>query len=304
MKAKHWAIAGVLSMALNLFLGGVLFGKFFRPDKPPPGIGPISLLRVPPDFDPATKKIIDNSREKHHDEIRRAVRQASTARFAAIDALCATDFDETKAREAFLDFQAKTASAQSAMNDSLVDAAKLMNPEQRALLKDSLVRGASEGRRGRGRGPGGFPSVEQGGLPPPSGPMPPHSLLPPPSENSATAVLSDDPAAPEWSAPNSPAASAADVAQNPVPVPPDSSNHASGGASPGASANDPNTVKRDVGDPTNQDPSGVDGDVGMSQKRDSAGQPSDKRSPRGATSGTRSRPRGRNLGDSAIESPW
>ena len=154
--AKPWAVLALLSLALNLFLGGLLMGRSFRPDKPPADVGPISLLRSPQDLDPAARQIVDRTREKHHKGIRRSMAKAGRARLAAIDALCAREFDETKAREAFQAFRSETNVAHDAMHESLIEAAKQMTPEQRAVLKDTLHRsGVREGWKGRGRGPGG-----------------------------------------------------------------------------------------------------------------------------------------------------
>jgi Spy/CpxP family protein refolding chaperone len=154
--AKPWAVLALLSLAVNLFLGGLLVGRTFRPDKPPGDMGPISLLRSSQDLDPAARQIVDRTREKHHKGIRRSMANAARARLAAINALCARDFDEAKAREAFRAFRAETNVAHDTMQESLIEAAKQMTPEQRAVLKTSLVRsGVREGWKGRGRGPGG-----------------------------------------------------------------------------------------------------------------------------------------------------
>jgi uncharacterized membrane protein len=156
LNAKPWAVLALLSLAVNLFLGGLLLGRTFRPDRPPADVGPISLLRSPQDLDPAAREIVDRTREKHHKGIRRSMAKAGRARLAAIDALCASDFDEVKAREAFQAFRAETNIAHDTMHESLIEAAKQMTPAQRAVLKDTLVRsGGREGWKGRGRGPGG-----------------------------------------------------------------------------------------------------------------------------------------------------
>ncbi len=154
--AKPWAVVALVSVALNLFLGGLLLGRSFRPDGPPADVGPISLLRAPQNLDPAARKIVDETREKHHKGIRRSMAKAGRARLAAIDALCARDFDEAKAREAFQAFRAETNVAHDVMHESLIEAAKQMTPEQRAVLRETLLRSKGrEGWKGRGRGPNG-----------------------------------------------------------------------------------------------------------------------------------------------------
>ena len=140
-KAMVWAVVALLSLATNLFLGGLLLGKSFRPDRPPGGIGPIALLRPPQGFDPATSEIVERTRQKHHHGIRKAMTRMGEARAEAVEALCAKEFDEAKAREAFRAFQSVSNTAHESMNESLMDAARQMTSEQRELLRESLHKG-------------------------------------------------------------------------------------------------------------------------------------------------------------------
>lgn len=156
--AKTWAVIAVLSLAANLFLGGLLVGRSFRSDKPlpPPSvIGPIALLRSSQDLDPAARQIVENAREKHREEIHRSMMSASRSRRAAIEAVCAKDFDEAKAREAFRAYRDQTVRTHDVMHESLIDAAKQMTAEQRMVLREVLMRsGGRGGWKGRGRGVG------------------------------------------------------------------------------------------------------------------------------------------------------
>lgn len=156
LKAKPWAVLALISLALNLFLGGLLVGRMLRPDRPPPDTRPISLLRSSRDLDPEARAIVDKAREKHHRDIRRSMTQAGEARLAAVEALCAKDFDEAKVREAFLAFRKEANVSQDKMHEALIDAAKQMTPEQRAVLREALMRERGrEKMRGRPRGPRG-----------------------------------------------------------------------------------------------------------------------------------------------------
>jgi len=151
LKAKPWAVLALLSLVLNLFLGGLLAGRLLRPDHPPREMGPISLFRASKDLDPGSREIVDRVREKHHRSIRETMERAASARAAVIDSLCAEQFDEAKAREAFKTFRTEMGGAQDEMHESLIEVAKEMTPAQRAKLKEVLLR-AREGRHGRPRG--------------------------------------------------------------------------------------------------------------------------------------------------------
>jgi len=151
LKAKPWAVLALISLALNLFLGGLLAGRLLRPDRSPREMGPISLFRASKDLDPGSREIVDRVRDKHHRSIRDTMGRAATARAAAIDALCAEQFDEAKAREAFQAFRKEMGGAQDEMHESLLEVAKEMTPAQRTKLKEVLLRGR-EGRRGRPHG--------------------------------------------------------------------------------------------------------------------------------------------------------
>ena len=175
-RARVWAVSLLLSLALNLFLGGVLLGRSFRPERPPSPMGPLALLRAPQELDPAARDVVDRTREKHDKEIRRAMRHASKAREEAVDALCVEDFNESEARRAFRLFRAEMEVAHEAMNESLIETAKQMNGAQRSVLREELVRSARPaGRWGKGRGPGVVP---HGAFPEPPHPPPVHSVVP------------------------------------------------------------------------------------------------------------------------------
>lgn len=156
LKAKPWAVLALISLALNLFLGGLVVGRMLRPDRSPADTRPISLLRSSRSLDPAARAIVDRAREKHHRDIRGSMARVGAARLAAVEALCAPDFDEAKAREAFAAFRKEVNFSHDKMHESLIDAAKQMTSQQRADLKEALMRDRGwERNRGRFRGPRG-----------------------------------------------------------------------------------------------------------------------------------------------------
>lgn len=152
LKAKPWAVLAVISLTLNLFLGGLVVGRFLRPDPPPRDMGPIALFRVSRDLDPASREIIERVREQRREGISDAMHEAAEARMKAVDALCAEDFDEARAREAFEAFRKQSRRAHDEMHEALIDVAKAMTPEQRIELREVLQRGKRGKWRGRHHG--------------------------------------------------------------------------------------------------------------------------------------------------------
>lgn len=148
LKAKPWAVLAMISLALNLFLGGLVLGKVLRPDRPPAHMGPISLFRASKELDPKSQELVDKVRDKHGDEIRERMGRTMTARTRAIDALCAEQFDEAAVRDTFDAFRKESDGAHDAMFASLVEVAKQMTPEQRKALGEALQKKGS-GRRGK-----------------------------------------------------------------------------------------------------------------------------------------------------------
>jgi len=159
--AKKWAIALVVSLALNLFLGGMMTARWMmRPHRPPHrGMGmhvrslKSSLGRH---LDPSVHGTLERVDAKHREIIRERMKDAAEASRSAKDALSGEPFDEAKAKEAFADARAKQAAAREAMQNALIELAAALPPAERAKLGKAW--GRRDGPRGRGdrrRRPGG-----------------------------------------------------------------------------------------------------------------------------------------------------
>ena len=147
-KAKPWAWIAIVSVAINLFLAGMLVTQFVR--RPPRGeMGPISMRGLAAAVDPSARPVVERVRDEHRDRIVAKMREAGMARRNAMDALTAEDFDEAKARAAFDAFQQKSDEAQKEMHGSLIELAKALPPDQRAKMREAL----RHGHRGRFGGP-------------------------------------------------------------------------------------------------------------------------------------------------------
>ncbi len=149
--AKHWAIALLISVALNLFLGGLIAARYMRGPRGGPSMGRHYLR-----FDglrqvlgPEAKDAIDQVDAKYSDSIRQKMREAMEARRAATEALTAEPFDAEKARQAHADLIAKETAARGATHEALVELASALPAEQRAKLGEAM---SKRGKRGHGKG--------------------------------------------------------------------------------------------------------------------------------------------------------
>jgi uncharacterized membrane protein len=148
-RAKPWAWFALVSVAINLFLAGMLVTRFVR-RAPHDDMGPISMHGLAEAVDPSARPVVERVRDEHRDRMVAKMREAGEARRAAMEALTAGDFDEARARAAFDEFQQKSNEVQKEMHGSLIDLAKSLPPDQRVKMRDAL------GRRPHGRfgGPG------------------------------------------------------------------------------------------------------------------------------------------------------
>jgi uncharacterized membrane protein len=151
--AKHWAIALVVSLALNLFLGGIFAARWLGGPRGGPRSGKPHLrfdaLREA--LGPEAKAAIDQVDGKHSAAIRETMGEMMAARRAATEALTADPFDADKAREAHRSLIAKETAARGAMHEALVELAAALPAEQRAKLGKAMSRRGKRGRHGRGR---------------------------------------------------------------------------------------------------------------------------------------------------------
>jgi len=200
--AKHWAIALVISLGLNLFLGGMMAARWMRE---PPGGAPMGRPHLHFDglreaLGPEARDVIDQVQAKHSDGVRQKFRAAMAARRAATEALTAEPFEADKARQAHDELLEKEMAARHAMHEALVELAAGLPAEQRAKLGKAMRKRGKGGRHGRdGRGRGGRARGRDGRGPPPE-PGPPPTSVEPTTTASTTPV--PPPSAPPSATPN------------------------------------------------------------------------------------------------------
>jgi Spy/CpxP family protein refolding chaperone len=151
--ARRLAIALVVSVALNLFLGGfILAMRAFRADagherghRHGHFIGPRGLLR---DGDPAVERAVRGVMQRRERALRAQGEKLRASRRAASAAFAAEPFDAQALERALAELRAQTMESQRLMHQALVEVAPSLTPEQRERLpKRALSRTPGFGDR-------------------------------------------------------------------------------------------------------------------------------------------------------------
>ncbi len=156
--AKRWAIALLASLAVNLFLGGMLVGRWIERPKAGASVqgerGGLSLPRLRRHLDPPAQATLDEVVAKHRPEIRDRRRKAGRARRRAMAALVAEPFDQAQARAALDEFGDKSLAMQQGAHEAMLELAASLTPAERQRLREAMAsrRKGLEGKRRRRQG--------------------------------------------------------------------------------------------------------------------------------------------------------
>lgn len=138
----RWGLLLVASLALNLFIGGLVLGRLIHPPGPPPP-APSAMLSGPGGaFDGLDGSYRDKAVRRLKDrsgELRGHFQGLREAREAVSRAMLAEPFDRAGLEEAFAGLRAVSEQTQAALHGLLVDAAEDMPAKERG----SLLRGIS-----------------------------------------------------------------------------------------------------------------------------------------------------------------
>ena len=149
IRTKPWALLFLISLALNLFLAGMMAGRWLHRGKPGEGMGMGRV--VPPESQPVARRVMAS----HRAAMGERSREARESRKRAIEALSAEPFDAARASAALKEFRAKAALVDDEMNTAMVELAGALPPGQRAQAAKNLERGGGPRfRMQRWGGPG------------------------------------------------------------------------------------------------------------------------------------------------------
>ncbi len=149
-RGKLCSVLLVVSLAANLFLGGVLAGRWFRPAPASFEPGAFSMNRMRRALGPEARPAVDRVWARHQADIADRMRTAAEARDRATQSLRADPFNPAKAAADLAEFRARAAEVQQAMHGAVIELAADLTPEQRRRLASAVDR-AGPGRRRGGR---------------------------------------------------------------------------------------------------------------------------------------------------------
>ena len=142
-----WAL--MASLALNLFLGGVIGVRFWRehwrdgPERMAGQLGPTARLAAA--FPESGREKVKAALDAKQQELRDRGREFRRTRAEALQVLSAEPFDRAKVTAAFAEAR-RTADAMSMIaQDAIIEAGEKLTSEERKALRDRL---AERDRRG------------------------------------------------------------------------------------------------------------------------------------------------------------
>lgn len=160
-RSRVIAIALFASLALNLFLGGVMVGRWLAPQPPAAAFeaggfgGLIANMRAAAAMLPAEQQAALREAMGHHrTEIRQELIALRDARQAALATLAGEPFDRGATEAAFVELQMRSQAVQTAIHEAMLDAAERLPVEARRHLVESGRHWPGDrGMMGRGGSP-------------------------------------------------------------------------------------------------------------------------------------------------------
>ena len=161
-RSRRWRWALVVSLALNLFLGGAMIGGWAagvnRP--PPPEAFDMSFQGIARDLPPEVRATLRQAFLDERENFWAAADAVRIARREVYDALIADDFSEETMAAALASLRQATVDAQSVVHNMMASLGDELGPEGRAALAEA-ARQRFGGRHGNGP-----PSRDHGQGPP------------------------------------------------------------------------------------------------------------------------------------------
>jgi uncharacterized membrane protein len=147
---RPWALLFLVSLGINLFLGGVIATRWMTRRPPHGDLRPFPVMRMRRALGPEADPAIDRAMGRHSRELARRQRETRDARQRAFEALSAEPYERENAAAALADFRAKLGAMQQTMDDVMLEFAAELTPQQRRRLQEAMERGGTLGG-GRGR---------------------------------------------------------------------------------------------------------------------------------------------------------
>lgn len=161
-------IALLLSLIFNIFAVGVFTGRVLKPNEPPRpqlshrGDDPMRFMRYAHELSPESKEVFRSAMRENIPAIREKRKELRQLTNAYNEALQAEPWDRTAVDAALLEVQMAQADIRKMIGKSFVNAVEKLEPEDRALLRDSDRRRMHRrDPRGAKRGPERRPPPEQ-----------------------------------------------------------------------------------------------------------------------------------------------
>jgi len=151
----------IASLAVNLFLGGIVVGGWVAGGGPPlpawqPGAGLRAFPRLIETLPPEARAEAADILAEHRGEIRRSLVALHRARRDVFQLLAQETVDRPALEQAFATLRARMTAAQAAVQDALIEVSVSLPPEQRRALAEA-ARDLPRMHRPRHGGPGGPP---------------------------------------------------------------------------------------------------------------------------------------------------
>lgn len=148
------AVILLLSLGLNVFLGGIFVGRLLSSPDDPPRLAKAEkaapagrfLKRLTANLEAADRETVMSSVKAHAPELQAAQREVRKARRAVMRGIRATPFDRAALEEAVATLRARQSAIQTIMQGAVVDAIAKLPDEARQRLGPG-----NRGRRERNR---------------------------------------------------------------------------------------------------------------------------------------------------------
>lgn len=150
-RSKLWSIAFIVSLAFNLFIGGLMIGHaiYGRSDISIARSSPYNVLWASRVAGPEARQHVRDLWEANQSEIRANISALRQSQRAVIEGLVATDLNEASLQSLLRELRERTMSSQAMMHRDFVTLLGNLTPAQRAEIAQAARRAASRESRRR-----------------------------------------------------------------------------------------------------------------------------------------------------------